>query len=587
MRRAVFHPTVLPPLMKAMHVTSVNMSESFADLFEQSLANQRIKPGQILTGKVVSVSDDVVIVNVGLKSEAVIPVEQFRNERGELEVAAGDDVEVALDAVEDGDGNTKLSRDKAKRARTWTRLEKAFNDSEIVTGIITGRVKGGFTVELENVRAFLPGSLVDVRPVRDTSYLENKPLEFKVIKLDQKRNNVVVSRRAVVEQEFSAERSALMENLQEGAVVRGTVKNLTDYGAFVDLGGIDGLLHITDMAWKRVKHPSEVVKVGDEIDVRILKFDRERSRVSLGLKQLGADPWENIARRYPPHTRVFGKVTNIADYGAFVEIEDGVEGLVHVSEMDWTNKNVNPAKVVHTGQEVEVMVLDVDEERRRISLGLKQCQANPWKEFAENYNRGDKVNGQIKSITDFGIFIGLPGNIDGLVHLSDISWDLPGEEAVRNYQKGQQLEAMVLSIDPERERISLGIKQLAKDPFSAYIAENPKGTIVRGTVKEVDARGAILDLGNGIEGQLRASELSRDRVEDARTVLKEGEEIEAKFTGVDRKSRTISLSIKAKEMHEEAEAVQSYRSSDTSSSGTSLGDLLKEKIGSGGSSDDD
>jgi small subunit ribosomal protein S1 len=378
-----------------------------------------------------------------------------------------------------------------------------------------------------------------------------------------------------------------MENLQEGAVVRGTVKNLTDYGAFVDLGGIDGLLHITDMAWKRVKHPSEVVKVGDEIDVRILKFDRERSRVSLGLKQLGADPWENIARRYPPHTRVFGKVTNIADYGAFVEIEDGVEGLVHVSEMDWTNKNVNPAKVVHTGQEVEVMVLDVDEERRRISLGLKQCQANPWKEFAENYNRGDKVTGQIKSITDFGIFIGLPGNIDGLVHLSDISWDQPGEEAVRNYQKGQQLEAMVLSIDPERERISLGIKQLAKDPFSAYIAENPKGTIVRGTVKEVDARGAVIDLGNGVEGQLRASELGRDRVEDARTVLKEGEEIEAKFTGVDRKTRTISLSIKAKEMHEEAEAVQSYRSSDQSSSGTSLGDLLKEKIRSGASGDGD
>ncbi len=559
---------------------SEGMTESFAQLFEQSLANQRIRPGMILTGLIVDVTDDVVIVNVGLKSEAVIPLEQFKNERGEVEVKAGDEVEVALDSVEDGTGETRLSREKAKRARTWTRLETAFNNSEIVTGIITGRVKGGFTVEIDNVRAFLPGSLVDVRPVRDTSYLENKPLEFKVIKLDQKRNNVVVSRRAVVEQEFSAERSALMDNLQEGAVVRGSVKNLTDYGAFVDLGGIDGLLHITDMAWKRVKHPSEVVKVGDEIDVRILKFDRERSRVSLGLKQLGADPWENISRRYPPHTRVFGKVTNIADYGAFVEIEDGVEGLVHVSEMDWTNKNVNPAKVVHTGQEVEVMVLDVDEERRRISLGLKQCKANPWKEFAENYNRGDKVSGQIKSITDFGIFIGLTGNIDGLVHLSDISWDLPGEEAVRNYQKGQQLEAMVLSIDPERERISLGIKQLAKDPFSAYIAENPKGTIVRGTVKEVDARGAVIDLGNGIEGQLRASELGRDRVEDARTVLKAGESVEAKFTGVDRKSRTISLSIKAKEMHEEQEAVQSYRSETSSSSGTSLGDLLKEQIGS-------
>ncbi len=555
------------------------MTESFAQLFEQSLANQRIRPGMILTGRVVEVTADVVVVNVGLKSEAVIPLEQFKDERGEIEVKAGDDVEVALDSVEDGTGETRLSREKAKRARTWTRLEEAFNKSEIVSGVITGRVKGGFTVEIDNVRAFLPGSLVDVRPVRDTAYLEGKPLEFKVIKLDQKRNNVVVSRRAVVEQEFSAERSALLENLQEGSVVRGAVKNLTDYGAFVDLGGIDGLLHITDMAWKRVKHPSEVVKVGDEIEVRILKFDRERSRVSLGLKQLGADPWENIARRYPPNTRVFGKVTNIADYGAFVEIEDGVEGLVHVSEMDWTNKNVNPAKVVHTGEEVEVMVLDVDEDRRRISLGLKQCKANPWKEFAENYNRGDHVSGQIKSITDFGIFIGLSGNIDGLVHLSDISWDMPGEEAVRSYQKGQQVEAMVLSIDPERERISLGIKQLAKDPFSSYIAENPKGTIVRGVVKEVDARGAVIDLGNGIEGQLRASELGRDRIEDARTVLKVGEEIEAKFTGVDRKSRTISLSIKAKEAHEEAEAVQSYRSSEAAPSGTSLGDLLKEHIG--------
>ncbi len=558
------------------------MTESFAQLFEQSLANQRIRPGMILTGLIVDVTPDVVVVNVGLKSEAVIPLEQFKNERGEVEVKAGDEVEVALDSVEDGTGETRLSREKAKRARTWTRLEDAFNKSEIVTGVITGRVKGGFTVEIDNVRAFLPGSLVDVRPVRDTAYLEGKPLEFKVIKLDQKRNNVVVSRRAVVEQEFSAERNALLENLQEGAVVRGTVKNLTDYGAFVDLGGIDGLLHITDMAWKRVKHPSEVVKVGEEIEVRILKFDRERSRVSLGLKQLGADPWENIARRYPAHTRVFGKVTNIADYGAFVEIEDGVEGLVHVSEMDWTNKNVNPAKVVHTGQEVEVMVLDVDEDRRRISLGLKQCQANPWKEFAENYNRGDHVSGQIKSITDFGIFIGLQGNIDGLVHLSDISWDLPGEEAVRSFQKGQQVEAMVLSIDPERERISLGIKQLAKDPFSSYIAENPKGTIVRGVVKEVDARGAVIDLGNGIEGQLRASELGRDRVEDARAVLKVGEEVEAKFTGVDRKSRTISLSIKAKEAHEEAEAVQNYRSTESASTGTSLGDLLKEHIGDRG-----
>jgi small subunit ribosomal protein S1 len=558
-----------------------NMTESFAELFEQSLANQRIRPGMILTGLVVDVTDDIVIVNVGLKSEAVIDISQFKNERGEIEVQPGDSVEVALDAVEDGNGETRLSREKAKRARTWTRLEDAFSKSEIVIGIITGRVKGGFTVEIDHVRAFLPGSLVDVRPVRDTAYLENKPLEFKVIKLDQKRNNVVVSRRAVVEQEFSAERSALMENLQEGSVVKGTVKNLTDYGAFVDLGGIDGLLHITDMAWKRVKHPSEVVKVGDEVDVRILKFDRERSRVSLGLKQLGADPWENIARRYPPNTRVFGKVTNIADYGAFVEIEDGVEGLVHVSEMDWTNKNVNPAKVVSTGQEVEVMVLDVDEERRRISLGLKQCAPNPWKEFSENYNRGDKVSGQIKSITDFGIFIGLSGNIDGLVHLSDISWDIPGEEAVRSYQKGQLLEAMVLSIDPERERISLGVKQLAKDPFSGYIADNPKGSIVRGVVREVDARGGIIDLGNGIEGQLRASELGRDRVEDARQFLKVGDEIEAKFIGVDRKTRTISLSIKAKEVHEEQEAMQNYRSEQSGTTGMSLGDLLKAQINNG------
>ncbi len=552
------------------------MTESFAELFEQSIASQRIRPGTILNGLIVEVGQDYVIVNVGLKSEAVIPSDQFKNEKGEIEVAVGETVEVALDSVEDGSGETRLSREKAKRARTWTRLETAFEKQEVVIGIITGRVKGGFTVEIDNVRAFLPGSLVDVRPVRDPSYLENKPLEFKVIKLDQKRNNVVVSRRAVVEQEYSAERSALLDNLQEGAAVKGVVKNLTDYGAFVDLGGIDGLLHITDMAWKRVKHPSEVVKVGEEIDVRILKFDRERQRVSLGLKQLGADPWQNIARRYPANTRLFGKVTNIADYGCFVEIEEGVEGLVHVSEMDWTNKNVNPAKVVHVGQEVEVMVLDIDEERRRISLGVKQCKTNPWKEFAENYNRGDKVSGQIKSITDFGIFIGLAGGIDGLVHLSDISWDLPGEEAVRSYQKAQQVDAMVLSIDPERERISLGIKQLAKDPFSAYIAEHPKGSIVRGVVREVDAKGAIIDLGNGVDGQLRASELSRDRVEDARLLLKVGEEVEAKFTGVDRKGRSISLSIKAKDIHEEQEAMQNYRTD--SPTGTSLGDLLKEQI---------
>ena len=552
------------------------MTESFAELFEQSIASQRIRPGTILNGLIVEVGQDYVIVNVGLKSEAVIPSDQFKNEKGEIEVAVGETVEVALDSVEDGSGETRLSREKAKRARTWTRLESAFEKQEVVIGIITGRVKGGFTVEIDNVRAFLPGSLVDVRPVRDPSYLENKPLEFKVIKLDQKRNNVVVSRRAVVEQEYSAERSALLDNLQEGAAVKGVVKNLTDYGAFVDLGGIDGLLHITDMAWKRVKHPSEVVKVGEEIDVRILKFDRERQRVSLGLKQLGADPWQNIARRYPANTRLFGKVTNIADYGCFVEIEEGVEGLVHVSEMDWTNKNVNPAKVVHVGQEVEVMVLDIDEERRRISLGVKQCKANPWKEFADNYNRGDKVSGQIKSITDFGIFIGLAGGIDGLVHLSDISWDMPGEEAVRSYQKAQQVDAMVLSIDPERERISLGIKQLAKDPFSAYIAEHPKGSIVKGVVREVDAKGAIIDLGNGVDGQLRASELSRDRVEDARLMLKVGDEVEARFTGVDRKGRSISLSIKAKDIHEEQEAMQNYRTD--SPTGTSLGDLLKEQI---------
>jgi len=561
------------------------MTESFAQMFEESLANKQFRPGQILMALVVEVGQDYVIVNAGLKSEAVISIDQFKNERGELECKVGDEVEVALDSVEDGSGETRLSREKAKRARTWTRLEQAFNDQEIITGIINGRVKGGFTVEIENVRAFLPGSLVDVRPVRDPSYLEGKVLEFKVIKLDQKRNNVVVSRRAVVEQEYSAERSQLLDNLQEGSVVKGTVKNLTDYGAFVDLGGIDGLLHITDMAWKRVKHPSEVVKVGDEIDVRILKFDRERQRVSLGIKQLGADPWQNIARRYPANTRIWGKVTNIADYGCFVEIEEGVEGLVHVSEMDWTNKNVNPAKVVHVGQEIEVMVIDIDEERRRISLGLKQCKPNPWKEFSENFNRDDRVSGQIKSITDFGIFIGLSGGIDGLVHLSDISWDIAGEEAVRSYQKGQTLEAVVLSIDPERERISLGIKQMAKDPFSAFIAQHPKGSIVVGTVREVDAKGAIIDLPGGVEGYLRASELARDRVEDARTVLKEGDSVEAKFTGVDRKSRAIALSIKAKDIHEEQEAMQAYRTD--SMTGTSLGDLLKQQIGGGSDTDGD
>ncbi|MDH3839452.1 MAG: 30S ribosomal protein S1 [Chromatiales bacterium] len=558
------------------------MSESFAELFEQSIASQQIKPGTILTGQVVEINPDVVIVNVGLKSEAVIPLDQFLTDAGEVECAVGDDIEVALDAVEDGFGETRLSRDKAKRARTWEKLDEAFEKKEIVSGQITGRVKGGFTVEIEDVRAFLPGSLVDIRPVRDPGYLEGKDLEFKVIKLDRRRNNVVVSRRAVVEQEFSAEREELLQSLEEGKVVKGIVKNLTDYGAFVDLGGIDGLLHITDMAWKRVKHPSEVVNVGDEIDVKVLKFDRERNRVSLGVKQLGEDPWQDIARRYPPNSRLFGKVTNITDYGCFVEIEDGVEGLVHVSEMDWTNKNVSPSKVVAVGEEVEVMVLEIDEERRRISLGVKQCKANPWAEFAATCNRGDKVSGQIKSITDFGIFIGLSGGIDGLVHMSDISWDTPGEDAVRRYKKGDDVEATILAIDPERERISLGIKQMDKDPLSLYLAEHPKGTIVKGTVTEVDARGATLDLGEGIEGQLRASELSRDRVEDARAVLKVGEEIEAKFTGLDRKSRTISLSIKAKEAHEEAQAVQSYKKEVTA--GTSLGDLLKEQIAGGGDS---
>ncbi len=558
------------------------MSESFAELFEESFASQPIKPGAIIIGTVVAVNDDVVLISAGLKSEAVIPIEQFQNEKGEADISVGDEFEVALDAVEDGFGETKLSREKAVRARTWTELEKSFEKNEVVTGVINGRVKGGFTVEIDNVRAFLPGSLVDVRPVRDPAYLEGKSLEFKVIKLDQRRNNVVVSRRAVVEQEYSAEREQLLASLQEGNSVKGIVKNLTDYGAFVDLGGIDGLLHITDMAWRRVKHPSEIVNVGEEIDIKILKFDRERQRVSLGIKQLGDDPWHDLARRYPPQTRLFGKITNIADYGCFVEIEEGVEGLVHVSEMDWTNKNVNPSKIVQIGEEVEVMVIEIDEERRRISLGIKQCKTNPWAEFSATVNRGDKVTGQIKSITDFGIFIGLDGGIDGLVHLSDISWDLTGEEAVHNYKKGQEIEASVLAIDSERERISLGIKQLDKDPFSAWLAEHPKNSVIKGTVTEVDARGASVDLGDGVIGSLRASELARGRVEDARTMIKLGEEIEAKFTNVDRKNRTVALSIKAKEVHEEAEALSSYKSdSATSSAGTTLGELLKEKMSGG------
>jgi len=554
------------------------MSESFAQLFEESIAYSQMKPGMIIPGTVIDISGDFVVVSAGLKSEGVIPVEQFKNESGDLEVHVGDIVDVALDTVEDGFGETRLSREKAKRAKAWKFLEEAFEGEEVVKGTITGKVKGGFTVEMGAIRAFLPGSLVDVRPVRDTSYLEGKELEFKVIKLDQKRNNVVVSRRAVVEQEYSEEREQLLENLQEGQSIKGIVKNLTDYGAFLDLGGIDGLLHITDMAWKRVKHPSEVVEIGQEIEVKVLKFDRERNRVSLGLKQLGEDPWVDLTRRYPVNSRLFGKVTNITDYGCFVEIEDGVEGLVHVSEMDWTNKNVNPNKVVALGDEVEVMILDIDEERRRISLGMKQCQTNPWDDFASSFNKNDVVKGAIKSITDFGIFVGLDGGIDGLVHLSDISWNTPGEEAVRNYKKGEEVEAIVLSIDPERERISLGIKQLDRDPFSNFVAEHPKGSIVNGTVTSVDAKAATVELvpEDGIEGTLRASELSRDRVEDARTVLKEGDEVEAKLIGVDRKTRTIMLSIKAKESDEEAAVMQDYSAGEGAT--TSLGDLLKEQM---------
>ena len=554
------------------------MTESFAELFEESLSYTQMQPGALLNATVLEVRPDFVIVSAGLKSEGVIPAEQFKNERGEITVKVGDLVEVALDTVEDGFGETRLSREKARRLRAWEILEEAFNNDEIVTGIITGKVKGGFVVELSDIRAFLPGSLVDVRPVRDTSYLENKELEFKLIKLDQKRNNVVVSRRAVVEEEYSAEREALMENLQEGQVVRGIVKNLTDYGAFLDLGGIDGLLHITDMAWKRVKHPSEVVSIGDEIEVKVLKFDRDKNRVSLGLKQLGEDPWQDLVRRYPSGTRIFGKVSNLTDYGCFVEIEDGVEGLVHVSEMDWTNKNVNPAKVVTLGDEVEVMILDIDADRRRISLGMKQGQPNPWDEFATSHNKGDRVSGKIKSITDFGIFIGLEGGIDGLVHLSDISWNTPGEEAVRSYKKGDEVEAVVLAVDPERERISLGIKQLEQDPFSNFVAAHAKGSVVKGKVVEVTPKSAKIDLGDGIEGILRASELSRDRVEDARSILKEGDTIEAKFMGVDRKTRSINLSIKAKDDDDEARVMREYTGRSGGAS-TSLGDIFKEQMG--------
>ncbi|WP_318392326.1 30S ribosomal protein S1 [Enterobacter sp.] len=531
------------------------MTESFAQLFEESLQTIETRPGSIVRGVVVAIDKDIVLVDAGLKSESAIPAEQFKNAQGELEIQVGDEVDVALDAVEDGFGETLLSREKAKRHEAWITLEKAYEDAETVVGVINGKVKGGFTVELNGIRAFLPGSLVDVRPVRDTLHLEGKELEFKVIKLDQKRNNVVVSRRAVIESENSAERDQLLENLQEGMEVKGIVKNLTDYGAFVDLGGVDGLLHITDMAWKRVKHPSEIVNVGDEITVKVLKFDRERTRVSLGLKQLGEDPWVAIAKRYPEGTKLTGRVTNLTDYGCFVEIEEGVEGLVHVSEMDWTNKNIHPSKVVNVGDVVEVMVLDIDEERRRISLGLKQCKNNPWQQFAETHNKGDRVEGKIKSITDFGIFIGLDGGIDGLVHLSDISWNVAGEEAVREYKKGDEIAAVVLQVDAERERISLGVKQLAEDPFNNWVALNKKGAIVNGKVTAVDAKGATVELADGVEGYLRASEASRDRVEDATLVLNVGDDVEAKFTGVDRKNRVVSLSVRAKDEADEKDAI--------------------------------
>jgi small subunit ribosomal protein S1 len=556
--------------------TSV-MTETFAELFEQSITEKDLRPGAIVTGRIVEIRDDVVVVNAGLKSEGIVPIHQFQKPDGELEVEVGDEVEVALDTVEDGFGETRLSREKAKRSRVWTKLEGAYEEEDNVIGQISGKVKGGFTVNIDGIRAFLPGSLVDVRPVRDPVYLEGKDLEFKIIKLDRRRNNLVVSRRAVVEHEYAAERDDLIERLTEGEVVKGVVKNLTDYGAFLDLGGIDGLLHITDMAWKRVRHPSEVVEVGDELEVRVLRFDRERMRVSLGLKQLGDDPWENIDRRYPPTSRLFGKVTNITDYGCFVEIEDGVEGLVHVSEMDWTNKNVNPAKVVHVGQEVEVMVLDVDEERRRISLGMKQCTPNPWEAFAATHNKNDKVRGAIKSITDFGIFIGLDGGIDGLVHLSDISWMTAGEDAIRNFRKGEEVEAVVLAVDPERERISLGIKQLEQDPFATFMAEHPRGSIVTGKVKSVDPKGAVVELADGVDGYVKASDIAKERVDDATKVLSEGDEIEAKFVALDRKTRNLTLSIRAKDDDELADAVDQYKRSG-SAGGTTLGDLLKEQL---------
>ncbi len=557
--------------------SEIHSEPSFAELFAESESSQGLKPGDLLVGTVTRVDNDFVMVDVGLKSEGPIPAEQFRNAEGALEVQVGDQVEVCLESVEDGMGETKLSREKARRAKTWEELEAAFADNAVVRGFLTGKVKGGFTVSIDGVRAFLPGSLVDVRPVRDVAYLEGKELEMKIIKLDRKRNNVVVSRRAVVEQEQSAERGQLLESIQEGAVLQGVVKNLTDYGAFIDLGGIDGLLHITDMGWRRVKHPSEVVNAGDEVRVMVLKFDRERGRISLGMKQLGADPWQDIARRYPEHTRIFGKVTNITDYGAFVEIEDGVEGLVHVSEVDWTNKNVNPAKALHLGQEVEVMVLDIDEERRRISLGIKQCLPNPWEDFSDNFQKGDRVSGQIKSITDFGVFIGLDGGIDGLIHLSDLSWDRPGEEAVRDFKKGDSVDAVVLSIDPERERISLGIKQLENDPFLHFVAANDKGELIDGEVLSVDGKGAVVRLAEGVEGFLPSREIAKG------TVLEEGSAVRVAIAMVDRKNRSLTLGSKAREAAHSAsaedQAVLTQQYSRSAATGTtSLGDLIKEQL---------
>jgi len=554
-------------------------SESFAALFEESLARKEMRVGEVITAEVIRVDTNHVVVNAGLKSESYIPSEEFRNDRGDIEVKPGDFVQVAIDALEDGFGETRLSRDKAKRLAAWMDLEQALEKGNVVEGLINGKVKGGLTVMVNGIRAFLPGSLVDIRPVKDTTPYENKVMEFKVIKLDRKRNNVVVSRRAVLEASQGAERQALLASLTEGAVVKGIVKNITDYGAFVDLGGIDGLLHITDLAWRRVKHPSEVLAVGDEVEAKVLKFDQEKNRVSLGMKQLGEDPWVGLSRRYPQGTRLFGKVSNLTDYGAFVEIEQGIEGLVHVSEMDWTNKNVHPSRVVQLGDEVEVMVLEIDEDRRRISLGMKQCMPNPWEEFSMNYKKGDRVKGQIKSITDFGVFIGLPGNIDGLVHLSDLSWNVAGEEAVRNYKKGDETEAMVLSIDVDRERISLGIKQLDGDPFTAFVSQNDKNSIVQGSVKSIDAKGAVIGLEGEVEGYLRASEVSRDRVEDIRTHLKEGDSVTAMIINIDRKNRTINLSIKAKDMAEETNAMQKIAAEKPANAGTtSLGALLKAKM---------